>query len=242
MSTPPPGQPPFGAPQQAPTSGLAIAALIFAFLLPPIGFILGIIALVQINRAHGQLKGQGLAIAALVLPVLLTFVVGVLAAIAIPNFLRYQLRSKQAEAKVNLGAIRTSQMAFRTEVGSFASADPAPSPEGIGPDQRAWTAQPCPAACARESPAGCVSFDCIGFRPAGAVLYSYACATSGDGAHMTCGALGDLDGDGERSLFVTGTAGPNGQLAAPPPDFGGLAPPCPLARPGEVVDCTPGVY
>ncbi|MEL6189127.1 MAG: prepilin-type N-terminal cleavage/methylation domain-containing protein, partial [Myxococcota bacterium] len=36
-------------------------------------------------------------------------IIGILAAIAIPNFIRYQLRSKTAEAKTNIGAIKTSQ-------------------------------------------------------------------------------------------------------------------------------------
>ena len=36
-------------------------------------------------------------------------IVGILAAIAIPNFMRYQARSKQSEAKANLRAIYTFQ-------------------------------------------------------------------------------------------------------------------------------------
>ncbi len=42
-------------------------------------------------------------------------IVGILAAIAIPNFLAYQAKSKQSEARVNLGAIFTSQSAFFSE-------------------------------------------------------------------------------------------------------------------------------
>lgn len=42
-------------------------------------------------------------------------IIGVLAAIAIPNFLNYQCKAKQAEAKTNLGNIRTAQEAFRAE-------------------------------------------------------------------------------------------------------------------------------
>jgi hypothetical protein len=45
--------------------------------------------------------------------------VGVLAAIAIPNFVKFQCRSKQAEAKINLKAAYTTQMAFRAEKNSF---------------------------------------------------------------------------------------------------------------------------
>jgi len=42
-------------------------------------------------------------------------IIGILAAIAIPNFLAYQAKSKQTEAKVNLGAIFTSAVAYQGE-------------------------------------------------------------------------------------------------------------------------------
>jgi type IV pilus assembly protein PilA len=42
-------------------------------------------------------------------------IVGILAAIAIPNFLTYQAKSKQSEARVNLGAIFTSESTFFSE-------------------------------------------------------------------------------------------------------------------------------
>ncbi len=37
-------------------------------------------------------------------------IIGILAAIAIPNFLKFQAKSKQSEAKSNLGAIFTGQI------------------------------------------------------------------------------------------------------------------------------------
>ena len=40
-------------------------------------------------------------------------IIGILAAIAIPNFLRYQLRSKAAELRTNVEAIRKSQESLR---------------------------------------------------------------------------------------------------------------------------------
>jgi type IV pilus assembly protein PilA len=39
-------------------------------------------------------------------------IIGILAAIAIPNFLRYQAKTKQSEAKTNLSAIFTSEVAY----------------------------------------------------------------------------------------------------------------------------------
>jgi type IV pilus assembly protein PilA len=42
-------------------------------------------------------------------------IIGILAATAIPNFLRFQLKSKSTEAKINLNAIRTIEEAFYAE-------------------------------------------------------------------------------------------------------------------------------
>lgn len=46
-------------------------------------------------------------------------IIGILAAIAIPNFLRFQAKSKQAEAKTNLGAIGTTAEAYRAEKDTY---------------------------------------------------------------------------------------------------------------------------
>jgi type IV pilus assembly protein PilA len=42
-------------------------------------------------------------------------IIGILAAIAIPNFLRFQAKSKQSEAKTNLGGVFTAQTAYLGE-------------------------------------------------------------------------------------------------------------------------------
>ena len=42
-------------------------------------------------------------------------IIGILAAIAIPNFLKYQAKAKQSEAKVNLKGIYTSQLSYFAE-------------------------------------------------------------------------------------------------------------------------------
>lgn len=46
-------------------------------------------------------------------------ILGILAAIAIPNFMRFQAKSKQSEAKSNLGAIGTTAEAFRSESDTY---------------------------------------------------------------------------------------------------------------------------
>jgi type IV pilus assembly protein PilA len=46
-------------------------------------------------------------------------IIGILAAIAIPNFLKFQAKSKQSEAKSNLGAIFTGEMAYFGENNTY---------------------------------------------------------------------------------------------------------------------------
>jgi type IV pilus assembly protein PilA len=46
-------------------------------------------------------------------------IIGILAAIAIPNFLRFQAKSRQAEAKTNLGGLFTSEESYRAEFSAY---------------------------------------------------------------------------------------------------------------------------
>jgi type IV pilus assembly protein PilA len=48
-------------------------------------------------------------------------IIGILAAIAIPNFLRYQAKSRQSEAKTNLGAIFVAETAYLSEQSRYGS-------------------------------------------------------------------------------------------------------------------------
>ena len=46
-------------------------------------------------------------------------IIGILAVIAIPNFLKYQARAKQSEAKTNLAALHASAMAYFAEKNTY---------------------------------------------------------------------------------------------------------------------------
>ena len=46
-------------------------------------------------------------------------IIGILAAIAIPDFLKFQAKAKQSEAKTNLGAIFTTQISYFGEKSTF---------------------------------------------------------------------------------------------------------------------------
>src|SRR3954470_13973681 len=48
-------------------------------------------------------------------------IIGILAAIAIPNFVKFQARSKQSEAKANLKAMFTAQKAYAAEKDKFST-------------------------------------------------------------------------------------------------------------------------
>ena len=64
-----------------------------------------------------QLKGQkGFTLIELMIVVA---IIGILAAIAIPNFLQYQMKARQSEAKTNLQAIKTSEVSFQAERGCY---------------------------------------------------------------------------------------------------------------------------
>ncbi|MCY1035028.1 pilin [Corallococcus sp. BB11-1] len=87
--------------------GFSIASLCLICLWP-VGLVLSIVAMVKTGKPGQQ--GRGLAIAALIISVASIFFSGIMAAIAIPNFIKFQARSKQAECKVNLKYLYTSAM------------------------------------------------------------------------------------------------------------------------------------
>lgn len=113
----PPGVVP-SPPQQ--TSGLAVASLIcgclfFCLITPILAVIFGHLALSQIKRSGGQIKGQGLAIAGLVLgycsviPIIL-----IIAAIAIPNLLRARITANESSAAAAVHSLNTAEISYLT--------------------------------------------------------------------------------------------------------------------------------
>ncbi len=114
---PPPGMPP-SAQQQ--TSPLAIASLICACLFfcgitIILAIVFGHIALSQIKRSEGRLKGQGLAIAGLVIGYCaLPFIILMFAAIAIPNLLRARIAVNESSAVATVHTIATAEMSYAT--------------------------------------------------------------------------------------------------------------------------------
>lgn len=71
----------------------------------------------QNDSAHGKRKRR---LTCLISFVIVIIILGVIAGIAIPNFLTFCAKAKQSEAKSNLGMIYTAQMAYFSETGTYA--------------------------------------------------------------------------------------------------------------------------
>jgi len=132
-------------------------------------------------------------------------IVGVLAAIAIPSFERYQLKVKTTEARSLLGNIIIAEESFVAEFEQYAAI--APHPQGSpGLTKRAWIEGACPASCSRTNTGDCTSFQCIGFQPASTVYYTYGTMTQVSAAGQTpeygAGASADLDGDTTQGSYA----------------------------------------
>lgn len=109
-------------------------------------------------------------------------IIGILAAIAIPNFLQYQMKSRQSEAKTNLQAIKTSEVSFQGERGCYLGiAVEAGQPAAVGGTKTApWPWGVGQLATVPAAAGWCVAggtfagvFTDIGFRATGNVNYVY---------------------------------------------------------------------
>jgi type IV pilus assembly protein PilA len=148
-------------------------------------------------------------------------IIGILAAIAIPNFLRYQLRSRAGERKLNLEAIFKSEEALRQLEGSegylaifavpAANADP-------GPAKVPWAATDMAEA------------QRIDWIVQGSTYGAYAAARDTVdvngvpiGVSMSACGVTDIDGDDANAADVLWNpqVGSDGSERTPPP-----APPC----------------
>jgi len=109
-------------------------------------------------------------------------IIGILAAIAIPNFMTYQAKARQSEAKVGLGGIFTTATSYFAENGTYSVSS---------------------AAALGYSPAGSPKYS---FSYGGSTINSGATAATCGGnttvtpsiataTGFTAGAMGNIDGD-----------------------------------------------
>ena len=121
-------------------------------------------------------------------------IIGILAALAIPNFIRFQLRAKAGEGKTNLKAISVAQEGYFSEFSVYVTSAAEPVVMG-GSVKTRWGLVDCGGADMFHG------FCITGFAPEGEVFYQYAVATAdttGNGAAnvYTADAISDIDGDG----------------------------------------------
>lgn len=145
-------------------------------------------------------------------------IIGILAAIAIPNYQNFQAKSRQTEARSNLSAFYTSQMAFISEWNiAFADfRDIGFRPEGtlkyriaISPGGNnlpagytyvggACGAAPCanvpPVTVSTQAACGAAPFNCTESATVGAPVGIAATGNNGVLRNFTAGAAGDIDG------------------------------------------------
>lgn len=114
-------------------------------------------------------------------------IIGILAAIAIPNFRNYQLKSKRGELPTNLKAIKTSALAYQAEQDVFLILAAQPrAAANLNASKRAWATD--------------ANWTLVGWQPSGEVYASYSGAVNA--LAMTGQALSDIDSDGTDANYT----------------------------------------
>ena len=119
-------------------------------------------------------------------------IIGILAAIAIPNFLRFQLKAKSSEGKTNLAAIRTAEESYYSEFGVYVSA--LVTPAVYGQNQKVVFDN----SVTNGNDAG---FDRLGWSPEGYVFFNYAIGANATYSQWTGTAAADIDADGTAQVW-----------------------------------------
>jgi len=166
--------------------------------------------------------------------------IGLLCAIAIPNFMAYQARSRRSEAYTNLSALARSEKAYLAErnefldvvavTGEITVPDPA-AYGGLGVTTMPW-----------DATANSFSNQ-IGWAPEGQVFYTYEVNNGKSVMPCTCdlcftaSAHGDVDGDMAWSAltYVHPQTDANGTVIGEcPPYLGGFS--APIGPTGPIYD------
>jgi type IV pilus assembly protein PilA len=113
-------------------------------------------------------------------------IIGILAAIAIPNFVDMQYRAKRAEVPSNVDGIKTAELAYEASFDQFvASVLPHPRTT-VDKQQVAWSTGS--------------GFDTLGWGPDGNVRGMYGVMTSP--TDFLISGMCDVDGDGSMSYWT----------------------------------------
>lgn len=99
----------------AKTSGLSIAGLVLAVLVPPVGLILSFIALIRIGKSQGRLMGKGLAVAGIVVSVVIMFFMCILTGLLLPALANARAHAKLLKEVASLNLVGTELLAHAAE-------------------------------------------------------------------------------------------------------------------------------
>ena len=127
--------------------------------------------------------------------------IGLLAALAIPNFITYQARARRGEAYANLAGIARAERGYFAENGTYYEALTHPNPGGggtnLGAQTHGWDG------------AAKTEFKGLGWEPEGRVRYAYdintgatACTGDCEDTCFTASSYGDVDSDDQVSAVM----------------------------------------
>ena len=113
-------------------------------------------------------------------------IIGILAAIAIPNFVAMQYRAKRAEIPANVDGIKTAELAYDAAFDQFIQQTGFHPSASVGKAQVTWVTGS--------------GFDTIGWAPDGKVRGAYKIDVK-DVEFIVYG-ISDVDGDGTNATFT----------------------------------------
>ena len=115
-------------------------------------------------------------------------IIGILAAIAVPNFVAMQYRAKRAEVPSNVDGIKTAELAYDAAFDAFVQ-------------QAAWTPTTPPDKTQQVWPSTGTGFATIGWAPDGNVRGQYQLVSNGTTGFTVTGRC-DVDNDNSNANFV----------------------------------------
>lgn len=135
-------------------------------------------------------KSKGFSLVELMIVVA---IMAILAAIAIPSFMRFSMKAKTSEATGNLAAIRVAEESYRAENDVYFACGASPVGQGNDATPDTWV------------DAG--GFGTIGFAPDGQVRYMYTVTINlpANAPSFSATAVSDLDEDGGLATFTVDT-------------------------------------
>jgi len=114
-------------------------------------------------------------------------IIGILAAIAIPNFIAMQYRSKRSELQPNIKAIKTAQLSYDASFDTYVEVNSFHPDSSPGKTQREFTSGS--------------AFDTIGWKPDGLVRGSYKVVSTSTTDFVVTG-ISDIDGDSSNATYT----------------------------------------